>query len=319
MPSFFKKIIIYLCYYTGLNFLFGYFGKNKLYVLNFHSIYSEANKEELLVKAYPNLSMPLDQFEARIKYLIQHGHTFIKSKDLASIESKKLRKPTILYFDDGFKDNLVNALPILKKYNIPAIIFISTSLINRQSILWTIKYRLFLFSQGRSDQDIALEIKRFKKQSFSDSQIELENIYQQNNFKINLEHLNIFLSWLDIQELIKNGIEIGSHGLNHDNLLHLSEEHLRQELMESKRIIESKISQPVIAFSFPYGRYNERVLRFAKECGYKLIVSAGSGLNDIASLNSEIFLLKNIPVRIQDSFLAFKVNLYSANIARGKK
>ena len=69
------------------------------------------------------------EFEKRIKYLVKHGHNFIKFSNLSSLAKDKMSKPTILYFDDGFKDNLTNVLPILIKYKIPATFFISTGLI----------------------------------------------------------------------------------------------------------------------------------------------------------------------------------------------
>jgi hypothetical protein len=41
-------------------------------------------------------------------------------------------------FDDGYLDNLTNAFKILKKYNAPATIYITTSYINDKKIPWWI-------------------------------------------------------------------------------------------------------------------------------------------------------------------------------------
>jgi peptidoglycan/xylan/chitin deacetylase (PgdA/CDA1 family) len=319
MRGFFKKIIIFFCYYSGLNSIFSFFGKNKLYVLNFHSIYSEQNKEELNFRFYSNLSMSNEAFEARIKYLLDHGHTFIKTRDLENIVKKNIQKPTILYFDDGFKDNLFNALPVLKKYNIPAIVFVSTDLIDQKYILWTIEHRIFMYEQGRSDDEVVLEIKRLKKLSSENRKLELVKIYQSNNFKVDPSKFNIFLNWADLVELVKNGWEIGSHGVSHLDLTQLTDEDIKKDLLGSKKIIEEKLGQSITAFSLPYGRYNERVIKLAKESTYRVIMSSGLGLNKVGDLGSGIFFLKNILLRIDDSFMTFKVNLYSTNILRGKK
>ena len=104
------------------------------------------------------LKVEKDKFEKRIKYLVKHGHNFIKFSNLSSLAKDKMSKPTILYFDDGFKDNLTNVLPILIKYKIPATFFISTGLIDRSTILWTLKHRYYLKQQGFNQADIKNKI-----------------------------------------------------------------------------------------------------------------------------------------------------------------
>ena len=49
---------------------------------------------------------------------------FLRFCDLPDLKNKNVKKPTIIYFDDGFGDNVLNVLPILKKYKIPATFFI---------------------------------------------------------------------------------------------------------------------------------------------------------------------------------------------------
>ena len=64
------------------------------------------------------------------------------------------------------------------------------------------------------------------------------------------------LSWIELGELARAGVEIGSHGVHHD--LHHSwqprEERLR-ELSESRRTLESRLGRPCRSFAFPNGDY----------------------------------------------------------------
>ena len=39
-------------------------------------------------------------------------------------------------FDDGYKDNLVYALPILEKFEIPATIYITTKFLSENTEMW---------------------------------------------------------------------------------------------------------------------------------------------------------------------------------------
>lgn len=62
------------------------------------------------------------EFEKQIKYLADNGYTPILFDDLENYES--YRKPVIITFDDGYRDNYDHAYPILKKYNFKAVVFL---------------------------------------------------------------------------------------------------------------------------------------------------------------------------------------------------
>lgn len=71
-----------------------------------------------------------DEFEQHIKYLTSNGYTGITFSDLYNYiqgREKLPVKPFIITMDDGYYTNYSSAYPILKKYNTPGTIFISTS------------------------------------------------------------------------------------------------------------------------------------------------------------------------------------------------
>ena len=77
------------------------------------------------------------------------------------------------------------------------------------------------------------------------------------------------LDWDEIHTIINMGHEIGSHGLYHRDFLRLSKEGLRQEIIGSKGLIEEKIKIPVVSFSYPWNRYNDRILETVKKANYE--------------------------------------------------
>ena len=79
-------------------------------VLMYHSISDDKS----------NLSVSVNNFERQIQYFYTSGFRTVQFNSV----NKKIKKPLIITFDDGYKDNLINALPILKKYNFTSICFV---------------------------------------------------------------------------------------------------------------------------------------------------------------------------------------------------
>ncbi|MCL5795796.1 MAG: polysaccharide deacetylase family protein [Patescibacteria group bacterium] len=102
---------------------------------------------------------------------------------------------------------------------------------------------------------------------------------------------NEYMSWTQIQELLKSKMNIGSHSQNHPNLANSSDAQLITELKESKNIIEEKIGQTISDFCYPAGKYDERVIKILKENNYKTAVTTKNG---VANQNSDLFTLPRI-------------------------
>ena len=92
--------------------------KEKPIVLMYHSV-AEGNN---------SLSINPKEFEWQIKYLRENGFKFLTTKDLKNINNLP-NKSILITFDDGYKDNFLVAIPILKKYNASAVFFIATGLV----------------------------------------------------------------------------------------------------------------------------------------------------------------------------------------------
>lgn len=102
-----------------------------------------------------------------------------------------------------------------------------------------------------------------------------------------------YLSTGQVEELVADGFEIGSHTVSHPNLTSLDDTRLQQELMESRTALERLTGKRIIAISYPSGEYDERVLRYANFVGYKFGVTVENGL--VGSKNE---LLKLPRVRV---------------------
>jgi len=74
-----------------------------------------------------------------------------------------------------------------------------------------------------------------------------------------------------IRKLADAGMMIGSHSFGHCDLTMLSDEQLRNELIQSKTTLEAMTGKEVFALSVPFGSYDKHVLNAALEAGYQEI------------------------------------------------
>lgn len=77
-----------------------------------------------------DLTVSPKDFEAQIRYLVEKGFTFLLARDVeqAVREHRALpQKAVAITLDDGYKDNFEQAFPILRRYKVPATIFLVTS------------------------------------------------------------------------------------------------------------------------------------------------------------------------------------------------
>ena len=75
-----------------------------------------------------------EEFERQMRFLKKNNFEVTGLEELINLDFESAKNKVILTFDDGYEDNFLNVFPILKKYNFPATIFISTDLIGKEII-----------------------------------------------------------------------------------------------------------------------------------------------------------------------------------------
>ena len=78
-----------------------------------------------------------------------------------------------------------------------------------------------------------------------------------------------YLTWKQMRELVQSNFNIGSHTLTHPHLNHLEPKIITLELVESKKIIEDRLSLPVDLLAYPFGDSDQIVENIAKESCYR--------------------------------------------------
>ena len=97
-------------------------------------------------------------------------------------------------------------------------------------------------------------------------------------------------------------IEFGSHTLSHVNLSTITDEQLINELKKSKKEVENITKKECEAFAYPYGKFDEKIVSFVKEVGYKNATVVKRGLFE---QNDDVFTIKRIGILGTESFFDF--------------
>jgi peptidoglycan/xylan/chitin deacetylase (PgdA/CDA1 family) len=199
----------------------------------------------------------------------------------------------MLTFDDGLKNNLEKALPLLVKHNVPAVFFVTAGA-NRNQYLFNDIIDVFSFTgpknieingigftkkRGRrhyryNNNENRLLAKYFHDSNTAAREAIIDQIYalkSKQEFAAYSDYIDL-LSDNDIGKLTSSASAvIGSHGISHTDFSVLSSEQLFVELVESKKILEGITGTKCEAIAFPYGNYNALTLKLCKEAGYKYI------------------------------------------------
>ena len=99
-----------------------------------------------------------------------------------------------------------------------------------------------------------------------------------------------------------NLIEFGSHTLSHKNLSTLGELELQNELQNSKLEVEKLTGKICKAFAYPYGKFNDKILKATKEAKYENAVIVKRG---VFESRDDKFAIKRIGVLGTESFFDF--------------
>lgn len=308
-----KKTFSRLFVATGCNWVASKLMGHNLFIIGYHSIASKNN--DRVAACYFDIAISAEDFAKHLDYLRSQGHTFIHFSEIQSVFAKKTYKPTIIYFDDGFSDNLTVALPILESRNIKATIFVTTGFMDGTAIPQTSYLRWLLIRQGKDSKTIENAVQDFKAKSYNDRRIITDRYDQLDpTAKLEWKKIAFYLTEDQLKSLVSHNIEIGSHSVSHTKLTELSDNELGVELRQSREVLEALTAQKIETLSFPHGRSNERVVAALKNSGYTYAVGTHGGVNTAQSISCNPWDLKKIAPKPQESIIDFAWRVYGQSL-----
>ena len=111
------------------------------------------------------------------------------------------------------------------------------------------------------------------------------------------------VSWQNLAEMCKQGMDIQSHTNSHTPLNTLSDKEIEKEFVQSKKLLEKNLDIVVEFLSLPHGNYNLHVESIAKKSGYKNVVTSEPRLYNI---KNNTFFIGRINIRSDYSLNYYK-------------
>ena len=106
-----------------------------------------------------------------------------------------------------------------------------------------------------------------------------------------------WMTWEQVLDLQRRGHTIGAHSVTHRFLTAMSLAEAKDEIYNSKKLLEEKLGRPVQFFCYPAGRFSTAVENLVRQAGYKGAFTNAPGW---AFSNRDVFALKRI--RISDNY-----------------
>ena len=278
-------------------------------VLRYHSVCPDQNSLPSYVS--PSISLPVTLFDRHMEYLARHYQpvTLTQLADVLRTGSSLSPLSVAITFDDGYADNYLFALPVLKKYRIPATVFLVSSTLTERLPLWTSRLRyalsrterktlqildpaepdkmMLLHTDAPEERSLAIRTltNRLNRLPMAAREKSLENILDACDVTCFPQVEEWFLSVDQIKQASSSGLEFGAHTVSHPNLPGIPRSDAAREISQCKADLETETGCAVRHFSYPnsgslYAHFDGPVCEQVVASGYDSAVTSIDGWID---------------------------------------
>jgi peptidoglycan/xylan/chitin deacetylase (PgdA/CDA1 family) len=227
----------------------------------------------------------------------------------------------LLTFDDGYLDCYTNVLPLLKEHKLQGSFFIPGKVLVEQKVLNVNKIHLLLASDhedricaeifdrldyyrgseypvekneiiynrliqqvSRYDNQNIVFIKRLLQHELDETLRDriTDDLFKRIVNRCESELCNeLYMKERHLKAMKEQGMYIGLHGYRHEWLGKLSQEDMEQDILQGYEVLTDYVDTQKLVINYPYGSYNEEVVRFSKDLGCKVGITTDLGLADL--------------------------------------
>lgn len=254
------------------------------------------------VLARPDELRPTEPDAARFEQIlrwVQRWFSVVSLDSIVGTDHPVLPpRPLAITFDDGYADNYLIALPVLKKLGLTATFFIAPGFLNGgrmfndtviEAIRQAVGSHLDLSPIGLESYPIATPahrvatierlLRKLKYLSLEERASRISELVRHVGAKLPDD---LMMTDAQVVAMKRAGMAIGAHTVSHPILAAVSDAVARSEIVQSKKHLESMLDERVDLFAYPNGRPNQDYARvhvaMARDAGFKAAVSTAEGV-----------------------------------------
>jgi peptidoglycan/xylan/chitin deacetylase (PgdA/CDA1 family) len=282
---------------TGLDRAASLLTRGRGAVLMFHNVRPALRRDFA-----PNqpLEITPEFFEAALTLLKELRYEIISIDQLPErLLCKDADRFAVLTFDDGYRDNLEIAAPILRRHDAPYAIYVTTGFVERTARLWWLELEAAI--DGLNHVEMVSGQKMFSAPAATatekcgayhaafDFLRELDEQEMLDQISTLLDKAgktprftDLCMTWDEVREIASDPLcTIGAHTITHARLTKHGDEIVRRELQESRDILQRQIGRDVAHVAFPFGdprSAGPREFELARDCGYRTALTTRPGV-----------------------------------------
>jgi peptidoglycan/xylan/chitin deacetylase (PgdA/CDA1 family) len=281
----FAFVLGILLYYLRLHRVVMHLSRRRPKVLLYHSV---APNEPLFLRELESNTRP-EVFERHLAFVVRHYHVV----DVSRLDHGPVPEHALaVTFDDGYRSVLTHAAPLLRRQRVPATVYLVTSVLDSESLIWVEELNWFLrthpgaahlvaASVGCSENSSVLELLDCVRQRGTPQIIRA--LLQQLRLQHGCEPAQLatseplYLSWEDALQLRSYGLGIGNHTRSHVSLPVQDPATQLAEIREARERLSARFG-PVKSFAFPFGDHDAASKLLARKAGHDTVMLVG-GVN----------------------------------------
>ena len=284
----------------GLDRLFAFINRGRPIVLAFHGVTA---KEPGSLYNYEGSHLYRPIFAGLMEHLASR-YNVVSVEQLVDWLEGRAELPgraVVLTFDDGYRNVITEAAPVLSGFGVPATVFVTADFVVKGNMLWpdrllgalavtgeksvtvepgTSAARYAIDGDGQKIRTLTKILAVCKSLPDKRRRDLVEHIVEQlgvndDSIKDAIEDFAP-LSERDLKDLEKYGISVGSHTRSHPILANFPAGKMKDELAGSRQIIERITNKPCVSFAYPNGGpgdFNDETRAAVMEAGYRCAVT----------------------------------------------
>jgi len=225
-----------------------------------------------------------DFFEEQLNLIQRKGWQTLSGDEFLNCfqQAKTPGKKVLITFDDGFADNYIYAYPLLKKYGMKALLFVTTSIIKDVDMPRT--------------NYIPLPHREAWQMASTERCAE------------------VMCTWRELKEMEESGtFDVQAHGMTHNTPSLIKDgkyDELKEDLLAGKKTLEEKLSKEIHHLAWPKGVYDKQGIELALNMGFRALYTTERGANTQDNLTQ----IRRLPVKNKGGkWLYRKLKIYSSS------